>query len=91
MNQYNGKNGNGYQPLPDTSDRTPQPPMTKNTYYTWVITDPTGAVKYIAKPDDDENTAWTIALGWPDDDEIQRYKSQGWRAHIATLTFGTQG
>lgn len=27
MNDYNGRNGNGYQPLPDTSGKTPKPPI----------------------------------------------------------------
>lgn len=38
-----------------------------------------------------EADAWSIALGWPSDDEIDALKQAGWYAAEATLTWTKPG
>lgn len=51
----------------------------------WVVVAPFGL--YWLGCADDEHHAWTIALGWPDEAEINDYKTRGWYAATATVTW----
>lgn len=51
----------------------------------WVLVSPDG-VMYLGLHGD-EASVWRIALGWPDEDEIDRLKSTGWYATKASLTW----
>ena len=51
----------------------------------WVIVGPTG-LAYIGLHFDEEAT-WQVFLGWPSDDEIASYKSEGWYAAPAVATW----
>lgn len=49
----------------------------------WVVVAPGGL--YYVGLHEDERSAWTIALGWPDDEEIADRKREGWYAARAEL------
>lgn len=51
----------------------------------WVVVSPQGVqfLGYAA----DEKTAWSYALGWPDAKEVSHYKSIGWYAAMANVTW----
>ena len=51
----------------------------------WVLVAPDG-VAYVGLHDD-EAGAWSIALGWPSDQEIEDHKRAGWYAAQATMTW----
>lgn len=51
----------------------------------WVVVAPDGVV-YIGLHDD-EDSAWRVALGWPDAAEIAEKKRAGWYAAQATTTW----
>lgn len=51
----------------------------------WVVVGPSG-VRWVGLAAD-ENAAWTIALGWPDADDIALAKRQGWYAAEASLSW----
>lgn len=52
---------------------------------TWVIVGPKG-LAYVGLHIDEDH-AWQIYLGWPDQDEITERKAQGWYAAKATITW----
>ena len=51
----------------------------------WVVCGPAGV--YWLGHAKDEHQAWTIALGWPDDEDIRAHKDRGWYAATATVTW----
>lgn len=51
----------------------------------WVVVAPTG-VHWLGHAHN-ELGAWTDALGWPDEEEVQEHKRQGWYAAEATVTW----
>lgn len=51
----------------------------------WVVVAPDGVV-WIGHAQD-EAYAWTIALGWPDEAEINYRKADGWYAAPANVTW----
>ena len=51
----------------------------------WVVVGPHGV--YYVGLHDDEAGAWTVALGWPDAEEIAERKADGWYAAQATMTW----
>jgi hypothetical protein len=51
----------------------------------WVVVGPSGV--YWLGHADSEVSAWTIALGWPDADEVAEHKRAGWYAAEATATW----
>jgi len=51
----------------------------------WVIVSP-GGVYWLGHAKDEAH-AWTIALGWPDQVEIDDHKALGWYAAEATVTW----
>jgi hypothetical protein len=59
----------------------------------WVVVAPSG-VHWLGHADS-EAGAWTIALGWPDAEEVAEHKRAGWYAAEATVSWkrpaGVQG
>ena len=51
----------------------------------WVVVGPQGL--YWVGLADDEKHAWTIAHGWPSDDDIQELIKSGWYAATANVTW----
>jgi hypothetical protein len=51
----------------------------------WVVVAPDG-VHWLGEASD-EAGAWNVALGWPDQGEIDWHKTAGWYAAPATLTW----
>ena len=51
----------------------------------WVVVAPSG-VHWLGQASD-EAQAWTVALGWPDDEEVAEHKRDGWYAAQATVTW----
>lgn len=51
----------------------------------WVIISP-GGVYWLGHATDEWH-AWTIALGWPDQAEVDDHKALGWYAAEATVTW----
>ena len=51
----------------------------------WVVVSPMG-VSWLGHAQD-EAGAWCIALGWPDEQEIQHHKDHGWYAAEAVVTW----
>lgn len=51
----------------------------------WVVVAPFGV--YWLGCADDEHHAWTIALGWPDEAEINDHKARGWYATVPKVTW----
>lgn len=51
----------------------------------YVIVSPKGV--YYLGMHESEHECWTIALGWPDDAEIQWHKDHGWYCTDATVTW----
>jgi hypothetical protein len=51
----------------------------------WVIVGP-GGVYWLGHAQD-EAGAWCIALGWPDQTEIDNHKAEGWYAAQATVSW----
>lgn len=51
----------------------------------WVVVSPAGVV-WLGHADN-EQQAWSVALGWPDDEEINNCKARGWYATEATVTW----
>lgn len=49
----------------------------------WVVVAPSG-LSWLGLARD-ENNAWQIALGWPDQQEIDAHKLAGWYATEATV------
>lgn len=52
---------------------------------TWVVCGPRGL--YWIGLCRDEQQAWTIALGWPTDEDVEAHKKHGWYAAKATVTW----
>ena len=52
---------------------------------TWIVVSPRG-LEYIGLHDS-ELSAWTTALGWPDQAEIDEAKAKGWYAAKAQVTW----
>ena len=48
-------------------------------YLVWSVISPTGEIK-VDSHSQSEDDAWRIALGWPDAEEIERAKKEGWIA-----------
>lgn len=57
--------------------------MKDKLYLPYVVVSPSGL--YYAGMHTDEDDCWQVALGWPDDAEIQHYKDAGWYCTDATL------
>ena len=51
----------------------------------WVVVSPSG-VSWLGHASD-ESGAWSVALGWPDDEEIAHHRRQGWYAAEAMVTW----
>ena len=51
----------------------------------WVVCGPDGL--YWCGIVDGEDSAWRIAFGWPDEDDIKAYKAKGFYAAEATITW----
>ena len=51
----------------------------------WVVVAPSGV--YWLGHARDEASAWSIALGWPDEEEVAEHKRAGWYASEATVTW----
>ena len=51
----------------------------------WVVVAPDG-VDWLGHAKN-ERDAWTVALGWGDDEDIELYKQAGWYAAPATVTW----
>lgn len=51
----------------------------------WVVVGPRG-VFWLGEAEN-ELAAWTIAFGWPDDEEIAKAKAHGYYAAEATITW----
>ena len=49
----------------------------------WVVVAPNG-LSWLGLARD-EHSAWQIALGWPDQQEIDSHKQEGWYAAEATV------
>lgn len=58
---------------------------TMKELFPWVIVTPAGV--YWLGHAKDEAHAWSIALGWPDKDEIDAWKAKGCYAAQATVTW----
>lgn len=52
----------------------------------WVVVSPQGLV-HVELDCDSEDRAWTVALGWPDAEEVQAKKDAGWFACPGTVTW----
>lgn len=50
----------------------------------WAVYTNSGQLWHV-EPEDSEQRAWTIALGWPSAGEIEEYKHSGWRAERSEL------
>jgi hypothetical protein len=59
--------------------------MTHKPAMPWVVVGPGGVYWLGHAPD--EATAWCIALGWPDQAEIDEHKAEGWYAAQATVSW----
>lgn len=55
----------------------------------WVVVKPEG-LAYIGLHED-EASAWTVYLGWPDAEDIAAAKAKGWYAAPATATWRAPG
>lgn len=51
----------------------------------WIVVSP-GGVYWLGHAQDEAH-AWTIALGWPEQAEIDNHKRLGWYAAQATVTW----
>lgn len=51
----------------------------------WVVVAPSG-VHWLGHADS-EASAWSIALGWPDEEEVAEHKRAGWYAAEATVSW----
>lgn len=59
--------------------------MTDKPLMPWVVVGSQGV--YWLGHSRDEEGAWDIALGWPDQQEIDLRKQEGWYAAEATVTW----
>ena len=53
----------------------------------WGVIRPDGSV-LVDSRFKDVDSAWQIALGWPDDEEIEEAKTKGYRAEFMTVVVG---
>jgi hypothetical protein len=67
-----------------TDSEPPCPECTKEyartrRYLVWGVVSPSGEIN-VDSHFKSESDAWRIALGWPDEEDIERAKKEGWIA-----------